>query len=472
MSVKAEAIHGAGQVGSGSEKLPRGLKQPKIIQTLRWVLKPLPFLNQCREKFGDAFTVKLPIGNSVFISDPELIKEVFRGDSELFKAGEANAVALGPILGPNSVLTLDGPEHMRQRKLMLPAFHGDRMRSYQDLIEEITEASISDWPVGEAFPIHRKMQEITLQVIMRAVFGIEDAKRLDELGASLRKLLDTASGARLRIPLVLYLLASRRLGLSSQPPFVRRYIDRVDNLLYDEIEKRRKTDDLAERTDVLSSLIEARDEDGNQMSDKELRDELMTLLLAGHETTATALAWTFDLLFQNPKEMAKLREEINRGEDDNYVDAVIKESLRLRPVLPAAARRLQAPYKLDGYTLPENTAVVPCIYLVHRREDLYPQPDEFRPERFLNGGRDTYGWIPFGGGIRRCLGASFALYEMRVVIKTVLNDAQLSSARAVPEETTRRFITLSPKGGTPTVYYGTREAAIAAKKSRKKCLFI
>jgi cytochrome P450 len=359
-------------------------------------------------------------------------------------------------MGRNSVLLLDGPEHMRQRKLMLPSFHGERMQRYGALMEEIAEREIERWPVGQPFGLRPRTQAITLEIIMRTVFGIEDAERLARLSERLGAMLDIG-------------MQSRALAAIAIPP-VRKTIGRglwnrflrlraaADAEIYDEIARRRQATDIDQRDDVLSILLQAHDEDGRPMTDQELRDELMTLLVAGHETTATTLAWAFDLLLRHPAELERLTAEMETGEGTEYLDAVIKETLRIRPVVPGVVRVLTAPVQLNGFELPAGVRVAPNIYLTHRRPDVYPEPERFRPERFLGeGGPDTYSWIPFGGGIRRCLGASFALYELKIVIPAILRRVQLRAAAADPERIRRRAITFVPEHDAQVVVEAVRE---------------
>jgi cytochrome P450 len=423
--------------------LPPGPRAPRAIQMYQWIANPIPYLAKGAEKYGPMFTARFVIGDLVFISDPELIKEVFRGDPDALRAGEANRPPLEPIVGRNSALTLDGPEHLRQRKLMLPSFHGERIRRYGDLIEQITHADIDRWPVGTRFALRERTQAVTLEVIMRTVFGIAQADRLDQLRVMLGRILELGNNRFAMTSIVLPQLR-RTVGRGMWKRFVALRA-RADELIYDEIRRRRADPATAERDDVLSVLLQARDEDGEPMTDVELRDELMTLLVAGHETTSTALAWTFDLLLHNPAPMERLRAEVESGQSEEYLDAVIKESMRIRPVVPGVSRKLTQPWTLDGYELPVGTRVSPNIWLTHHNPGVYPEPEQFRPERFLDGGADTYSWIPFGGGIRRCLGASFALFEMKTVIPVVLRRVRLSPASDRPERIKRRAVTFAPE---------------------------
>jgi cytochrome P450 len=424
--------------------LPPGPRAPAALQTARLVARPVPFFEACRRRYGETFTAQvLRVGPMVFISDPVSMKGLFGADRQNTIAPGRNVV-LAPVLGQRSLLLLEGEEHLRRRKLMLPPFHGERMRAYEAVMSEATEREVATWPVGRPFPLHNSMQAITLEVILRAVFGVEDDERRQLLRRSLVGILATTRSPRaigMTIGRLRRLPAYRRVG---------QMLAEADQILHAEIGERRADPNLASRQDILSLLVGARFEDGSAMSDTELRDQLMTLLMAGHETTATGLAWAFDLLFRAPGQLERLRAEL-ADDGHTYMDAVIEETLRLRPVVPFVGRKLRGPAELGGYELPGGTVVMPSIYLAHTREDLYPQPHAFRPERFLDGGPDTYSWIPFGGGTRRCIGAAFAQLEMRVVLRTVLGQADLRPATDRPEPIVRRNVTLSPRNGTPAI---------------------
>jgi cytochrome P450 len=440
--------------------LPPGPTSHPLVQTLRWSFRPLAYMHECRQRYGDAFSVKF-LGFEtpmVLVSDPAVIKAIYSERSHGMPAGRN--LTLEPIMGPRSILLLEGDDHLAHRKLMLPPFHGERMRSYEPLVAEILDAEIESWPLGEPFPIHPRMQAVTLEVILRVVFGVTGGQRLARLRELLRRLLsDTASTG-----VMLSALLSRRFGGRGPWARFRRLIDRIDEQLYAEIGERREDPGLEERDDILSALIQARFDDGEPMGDEDLRDQLVTLLLAGHETTATALAWSFDLLLRHPRELARLRASLEDGEDE-YLRATITESLRLRPVVPIAGRRLGTELEVGGLTLPPGTDVAPAIWLTHTRAETYPEPFAFRPERFLDEAPDTYAWIPFGGGIRRCLGAAFAEFEMRIALREVLTRCELRKANPRPETTARRNITLSPKLGTPVTLvarHPAREPVAAA----------
>ncbi|HEY5708942.1 MAG TPA: cytochrome P450 [Solirubrobacterales bacterium] len=418
-------------------QLPPGPKGPALLQGLRYARDPHGFLGHFQRRYGDIFTVPFPIiGKVVWIAEPTLVKEVFTGTPEQFHAGEANATVLEPVLGPNSVLTLDEAPHMRQRKLLLPPFHGERIRRYGELMRAIARREMESWPVGETFALRPHTQRITLAVILEAVFGVHDEQRLERA----ERLIGTF-GKRVNM----IALPALRRNLGPWSPWARflRAREKFDEFIYEEIEIRRREAEVEERDDVLSLLLQARHDDGTPMGDEELRDELVTVLGAGHETTATALAWAMERLLRTPRVLAKLRESLAAGDDD-YLDATIKETLRIRPVIIDAARKLNEPLRIGGYDLPAGTCVFPAAAALHYREDLFPDPHEFRPERFLDGKPNGYAWLPFGGGVRRCIGAAFAEYEMRVVLREFLERAELSAPDPKPERARIRNITVAP----------------------------
>ncbi|MBJ7330942.1 MAG: cytochrome P450 [Solirubrobacteraceae bacterium] len=422
------------------EGLPPRPDLGRFMMSAGFILRPTRFLDACHETCGDYFTL-LPAKDRVIVTtaDPAAVKQVFSASDDELRAGEANII-LAPILGMRSVLLLDGPEHMRQRKLMLPPFHGERMRAYEEIMREVAQREVATWPRGPRFGALQSMQAITLEVIMRAVFGVDDAGERERLGAALRGQLDVLANPR---RVMMLALTQGRMGARS--PWVRFEAAQreADTLIYDQIRARR-ADPGTDREDIFSLLLAARDEDGEPLSDQELRDELMTLLVAGHETTATALAWTLERVTRHPEVLARL--QAHPG-DAEYIDAVMTESLRLRPVVPAVLRKLQKPMEFGGWQLPAGVNIALSIYLLHRRADLYPDPLAFMPERFLGKKPGTYEWIPFGGGIRRCLGASFALFEMKTVLQTVLREAELRPARRRAERVNRRAVTFTPARG-------------------------
>jgi cytochrome P450 len=421
---------------------PPGPRTPALAQALLYATNLLDFLSKHQRRYGDIFTIRFPyFGRIVYVARPDLVKAVFTGSPAVFHAGEANATVLEPALGPSSVLTLDDEPHMRQRKLLLPPFHGERVQRYGELIVEVTRNEMESWPVGEPFAIRTHTQRITLAVIMRAVFGVHDEDRLRRFEV----LIDDFA---------------RRVGLITSFPFLRRGLGRLspwarfvrsrealDAFIYEEIALRRAEAGHEERDDVLSLLLGARDEEGEPMTDRELRDEMVTVIGAGHETTATGLAWAIERLTRNPRVLARLRESLAASEED-YMAATVKETLRARPVIADIARKLTAPATIGGYEFAAGTFVLPAIAALHYREDVFPEPEEFRPERFLDGKADNYAWIPFGGGTRRCIGAAFAEYEMRTILAEFVTRADLRAAEPKAEKVRVRNITMAPsKGG-------------------------
>jgi cytochrome P450 len=428
--------------------MPAGPRLPRFMQTLGFLLIPRTFIDLCRRRYGNVVTFSsLFDPRFVMVFDPESVRQVFRASPEHLRAGEANA-PLGAVLGQRSVLLLDGAEHLRHRRLMLPAFHGERMREYAAVMQDAADRAIDGWPVGEPFTLLGTMQSLTLDVIMSAVFGIEPGPRQEELKRQVRGVIDPVGSRR---GLILMVLSGGRLGIESG---MRQFAERrreLDEMIFEEIAHRREAPDLEQRSDVLSMLLLARDEDGNAMSDRELRDELVTLLVAGHETTATGLAWAFELLLRNRAVLERLRAALAE-DDDRYLDAVVKETLRLRPVVPGIGRVVRGePFELGEFRIPEGIEINPSIAAIHRRADCYPDPRAFRPERFLaDDAPDTYTWLPFGGSTRRCLGASFATFEMRFVIRRVLERTSLKPVGR-PEKGVRRGVTIIPKRGVRVV---------------------
>ena len=432
--------------------IPPGPTASRLRQTVRWIYRPGAMMEDCQRRYGDMFTLRLAHeGTWVFLAHPDMVKQVFTGDARVLHAGEANIV-VQPFLGDHSVLLLDEAAHMSQRKLMLPPFHGERMRSYERTMAEVAAAEIESWPAGVPYAVRPAMQRITLEVIMRTVFGVQDGERRERLRARLSKMLEWGSDPRRMT--MLAAIGPKRIG---RTPMFRAVRGPADELIYEEIRARRSAPDLAKREDVLSMLMQARHEDGSPMTDEELRDELMTLLVAGHETTASALAWAVERSVRTPGVLERLRDG-----DDDYVDAVCKETLRLRPILALVLRKLTEPMEIGGMELPAGVNVAPCVYLIHRRPDVYPDPYAFRPERFIEQPAGTYTWIPVGGGVRRCLGASFALFEMRVVLRELVARVDLRAADPRPERITRRAITLVPERGGEVV--AERRAVTAPSK--------
>ncbi len=419
--------------------LPPGPRMPRAVQTAIWSRQAQWMLAQSRARFGDMFTIRIAHeGDWVMLADPDLVKQVFTGDPKIFHAGEGNEI-LRPILGDNSVLVLDEKAHIGQRRLLLPPFHGERMKGYESTMGGIAAREIDSWPAGTSYKLRPRMQAITLEIIIETVFGIHDRERIDPLRSALREFLDLTTDPRFLLPVVL----AGPERVRRVPGFARR-IDRVDELIRREIAERRAAAGLGERDDILSMLVGAAHEDGRAMSDAEIRDELLTLLVAGHETTATALSWAVERLVRHPGKLERLRAEVLAGENA-YLTATIQETLRLRPVIVLVIRKLTEPVELGGYELPAGARVTPSIYLIHRDPRIYPEPHSFVPERFLDSPPGTYTWIPFGGGVRRCLGAAFAQFEMAVVLRELIARRRLAPARAASERPFRRAITETPR---------------------------
>ncbi|HVY60627.1 MAG TPA: cytochrome P450 [Planctomycetota bacterium] len=395
--------------------LPAGPRRPSALQLLEWVRRPFALMDECAARFGDAFTLRFAgIGTLVFFSSPDDLRAIFTGDADVLHAGEANALLSG-VLGPSSVLTLDGAEHLRQRKLLLPPFQGERMQAYAAAMRDATLRSIAAWPAGEPFALQPLMQAITLDVIVRTVFGVTEGAAKSRLVAALERLLRTIGAPyALLIPPTLSIFGERAAAWAQ-----RRITAEVDRELYAEIAARRAAADGAGRDDILSLLLE------------------------------------------HPDALARVEAEVAEGGHDQ-LDAAIKESMRLRPIVPIVVRTTKAPVMIGGREIPAGVKVAPCIYLAQRRPELYPEPHLFRPERFLGGKPDPYRWLPFGGGIRRCIGIHFALLEMRIVIATVLERTRLRLASSEPVRFSRRGITIAPADGTRVVL----SAAAPSARSR------
>ncbi|MGH3672795.1 MAG: cytochrome P450 [Pseudonocardiaceae bacterium] len=419
--------------------LPPGPPLPGLLQAgLIW-LAPIRFVHACHQRYGELFTIRIPvIGRLVFLTNTDHIRSVMRGDPAVLHAGEA-AAPLSQVVGANSLLMLDDDKHRRSRGMMLPAFHGDSVRRQVAEMISITADEVARWPVGEQFPVHSRMQRLTLEVILRTVIGVQDEARLADLRAALPPMMEIGSPVEL-IPPPKVLL---RFGVW------RRRAERraaALALLADEIDRCRADPQLENRTDALAMLVRSIDATGQPMTDDELLDQLVTLLLAGHDTTATALSWAFERLTRHPELLERTALAAANG-DDAWLDAVCKESLRVRPVVFEFGRKLTTPLQLGGYRLPAGVILAPSINLVHHSSQHYPDPDEFRPQRFLGQRADPAIWLPFGGGVRRCLGATFAQVEMRTVLREILRRVELSPT-TVPDEPVRaRHVTMVPRHG-------------------------
>ena len=441
--------------------LPPGPRLPRLFQTLDWVRRPIPIMRKYAWEYGECFTLRwINSPPVVFFSDPVAIKQIFTASPERALAGRANVV-LKPMLGENSVLLLDGARHKRERKLLMPPFHGERMRLYGEIMREAADRSIDNWPEEQPFPIHERMQAITLDIILRAVFGVDEGALLQKLRALLIEFLRLVGSS----PLLLIRWLQVNLGPLTSWQRISQLGHEIDTALYEQIAQRKAAAQNG-RTDIMAMLIEARDEDGQPMSDQELRDEMITMLLAGHETTATSLSWVIHHLLQNPDVLKKVRAELRRVvgagpvraehiSELEYLDATIKETARLNPIVPVVARYLEQPTRIGDYAMPAGCVAAPCIYLTHRRPELWPEPETFNPDRFVGKRVDPYTFFPFGGGVRHCLGAAFAAHEMKIVLAQMLSRVSLRPVPGYTVRVVRRSITFAPSEGLPVI----REAA-------------
>jgi cytochrome P450 len=421
-----------------------GSRVPAVVNGLGYMRDPIGYIRWFSRRFGRVTAPRFPgFPLIVSIAEPELVRQVFAGDPKTFHSGESSKAVLEPTVGPNSLLTLDEAPHMRQRKLLLAPFHGENIRRWEDTIRSVTERDLATWVPHRPFALHDHTREITLEVILRAVFGVREQARFQSARTLVKDFADRAH--------LISVFPFMRRDLGPRSPWVRfkRSRKALDAFLYDEIERRRAEPDLAERDDVLSLLLRASDDAGQPMSRRELRDELVTVLAAGHETTATSVAWAFERLLRSPRVLDRLTQSLPDG--DEYLDATVKEALRIRPVVTDVSRKLTQDIHLGDLRVPTGALVMPAIAAIHFREDLYPNPDEFRPERFLDTPPETYAWVPFGGGVRRCIGAAFAQFEMRVMMRTILERAQLRAATGAPERAKLRNVTAAPGRGCQVV---------------------
>ncbi|TMM18780.1 MAG: cytochrome P450 [Actinobacteria bacterium] len=435
--------------------LPPGPRMPSVLQTIGWWSRPTAFLERCRARYGRRFTIRL-VGQSPFVllSDPDEIKALFQAAPDVLHPGEG-AHILEPVVGPNSVILLDEGPHLEQRKLLLPAFHGEQMQRLSGLMTELAEREVASWPLDEPVALQPQLRRLTLEIILRAVFGLERGAQLDTLRELLTEMLAFGDSPVSLLPPAQALLAGRgRFGRFERTGA------QADQLIYELIDERRRDGDGAD--DVLALLLQARHGDGSPMSAEELRDELMTALVAGHETTASQLAWAADRLAREPAVQGRLHDELDAGEDEAYLTATIQEILRHRPVLPNAEPRLvKRPIEIGGIEYEPGVVLFASAYLIHHDPAIYSEPYAFRPERFLEQPPGTYTWIPFGGGRRRCLGASFALLEMKLVLTALLERCTLRSAGVPAVTTRRRGITIRPPRDSMVVL--TRRAPTRAR---------
>ncbi len=429
--------------------MPPAFGIPGALQGLRFARRPMTFALSAQQRFGDVWQIKVPTRTEAFVvtCHPDHLRSLLKADPADAPSltGES---PLRPILGPNSVLTSVGARHLRQRKLLLPPFHGEAVARYVEMIADVARQEIDHWPVDEPFALAPRMQAVTLEVIMRGVFGVGVASATTPAERRMRQALRRMLAASMSS---LYLFVELRNARHPEPKgLLAAVIAMVDRQMYAVIRERRQAADRDRRGDVLSLLLAARDEAGEPLTDPELRDELMSLVLAGHETTANSLAWIFERLLRAPDPYTRLRElarSEDRGAAQEYVEATIHEGMRSRPVIPMIARLVMRPWQLGRYTVPARTPVGASIIALHHRPDVYPDPRAFRPERFLDTKPGTYTWVPFGGGIRRCLGASLAMAEQRVVLEAIARRTDLAAPDLAPERPRMRNVTMIPRGG-------------------------
>jgi cytochrome P450 len=450
------------------QALPPGPRAPKLAQTAKWLFRALPILEDAAKRYGEPFTLRLAgFPTMVFVWSPDEVRKIFTAEPSQLHGGEGAAILL-PLLGRNSTLLLDGPQHLRRRRLLLPPFHGERITAYADVMREVTHHSIDGWPLGTEVSIQPYMKQITMEIILRAIFGLDHGPRVEALTALLAELIELAASPVSVIPPL-----QRDWGAwSPWGKFLRKRAE-CDAAIYDLITELRRAKTPG-RKDVLSLLLEARDEDGQPLSDAELRDELVTFIAAGHETSATSLAWAFERILAVEGVLDKLLDELattvglgnDIGLDDlpklKYLDAVIKEVLRFRPMVPNMTRTVKVPFEVGGYTLPPGTVVVAAQHLTHRMPQLFPEPDRFMPERWSTFKADPYNYYPFGGGTRRCIGINFAMYELKVILATILSRVSLKLAPGYRARTVRRMVILAPSEGTRLVVAERRPRAARA----------
>jgi cytochrome P450 family 135 len=427
---------GGGLISPPARTIPPGPRSPGLVQTLEWMYRPISFIEACRRRYGDIFSLRLGPGrNTVVVAEPFAARQVVRGDPNVFRAGDANGL-LKPVVGPASLLVLDGDEHMRHRRILLPAFGAKHGPAFAKSVETATRERLASWRAGDTLKLQDEMEAISLDVILRLALGPGPEERLEQFRALVPEMMRRCSS-----PFTLLPYFRHELGGVTPYAGLQKVLGELDGLFSDAIVERQASS-IEDPSDCLSLLCAATDEAGTPLTNKQIRDELLTMIMAGYETTTSALAWAFERLLRSPKVMSRLQDEISNGSDE-YLDAVVKEVLRLRPVVPILARKLKEDVELNGYLIPSRSVLMVSIFLLHRDPDLHPEPDEFRPERFLSGNNEEP-WLAFGGGVRRCLGASFAQLEMKVVMKAVLAAATLRAADPADEPVARRRFTFAP----------------------------
>lgn len=428
-------------------RLPDGSRLPGSVQSLQWFRDPVRFMERNRERHGPIFSVRLgPLRRCSFVADPTTAWQVLTGSPELMRMGSTNGI-FRPVLGNDSLFLLDGEEHKRHRALLMPAFHRGSVRRFSGLVAELAAREVADWPLGTPFPIQERMRAITLEMVFRVVVGTAGGSRDQALRESIHDLLDLVQN-----PIAVLPAFQRELG--GRSPFGRlmTIVEGIDRLLRDEISERRSDPTAAERDDVLSMLVRPKTHEDGFLSDRQVRDELLTMLIAGHETTATALAWSFERLLRHPDVHRRLLDELDVGADDALLDAVIRESLRQRPVLPITARKLTSPVELAGYVFPKGWTLMPCIYLIHNDPEVFPEPERYDPDRFLaSDAPSSRVWLPFGAGPRHCIGSGLAMMAIKVIMRTMLTRVELRPERSEPERIVRRNFTLGPEFGARVI---------------------
>jgi cytochrome P450 len=444
MAIRTEDATSGFQSRQGNDaahRFPPGPRTPGAVQTLAWMNRPIPFMERCRERYGRIFSMGLGPGDDVvMLADPQLAKEVLTGDPAIYRAGETNGI-FRPVIGPNSILLLDGESHMHQRRILLKGFGASHGARFADQVREIAQRQIACWEVGQRLKLTEEMEAISFEAIMSVVFDDRFAQSQDELRSLIPEMMDRCDSLFTLIPWF-------RRELAGATPWAKlmRVVDRIDALLLEMISDRRGDPLTQFREDVVSLLLRAEHEDETPLSDREVRDELLTLIIAGYETTTNGLAWALERLLRSPEKLERLTAEVEAG-DDLYLDAVVREALRARPVIPVVARHLAETVELGGYVIPAGRTLMVSIYLVHTDRETYPEPEQFRPERFLAGTPEGAAWIPFGGGVRRCLGARFAELELKVVLGQIVASARLSPVGRSAEGVKRKRFTFAPERG-------------------------
>lgn len=438
-SLQPAGIAAQCDVGALVAQLPPGPRTPRVVNGFRWVFQPVALQEAAQKRFGDLWSMELLRGERwLMVARPNLVEEVFAADPTVLHGGEGNNIAIS-LLGPHSVLLLDEDEHTAQRKLLRPFFYGERLDRYPELIASICEDELATWPLREPFPLLPKLEAITVKIIMNVIFGVRGGPHQEELLARVRHLIAFGDSA---LRMIGFRLSAARGDGSAPKDFVARR-DPLDEQIYKELDRARRDPNLAERDDVMAMLLRARHEDGSPMADNELRDELVTLLIQGHQSTATALSWALERLMRHPTAMERLRAEAVTDSEE-YVDLVFKETLRLRPPLPVTMRLVKQPFQLAGYDLDPGVRIAILTYQVHRRPELYPEPERFLPERFYQEPSKSAMWIPFGGGERHCIGRSFATTVIKIVLRTIAVQARLLPAEAADEKVKHRRVQFSP----------------------------